>query len=53
MKRNAPVLCTKRAMYYLYIAFDRHHLQGGLHLQFIVLDNSQNCKKLGAATLDL
>jgi hypothetical protein len=54
IKWNAQFLSTKQAIYYLFITFDRQHVEGGLlYLQLIVLNGSPNCQKLGAQALDL
>jgi len=29
MKRKAPILCTKQAIFYLFITFDKWHLEDG------------------------
>ena len=46
MKWDAPVLCTKQAICYWFVTFNRWLLEGGLlHLQLVALSDSQNCKK--------
>lgn len=51
---NAPLVCTKQVIYYLFITFDGWHIERGiLHLQHTLPNDSQNCQKLGARALDL
>jgi len=51
-KGNEPVLCKRQIIYYLCIAFNRQHLEGGLlQLQEFVLNHSKNYKKLDAKLL--
>ena len=51
---NAPLVCTKQAIYYLFINFDGWHIESGLlHLQHTLPNDSQNCQKLGTRALDL